>query len=107
MGFGRAVIPTSNTQIEKLQRIENRVWRYLLGIGGYSTVEALRGEMGASMVNSRVMETMLSYARDTMTGKFEEVKKMMLHTISSEKGRGFRTVDSYRKELKMSWDDLK
>ena len=48
--FGRAVIPTSNTQIEKLQRIENRVWRYLLGIGGYSTVEALRGEMGASMV---------------------------------------------------------
>ena len=41
--FGRAVIPTSNTQIEKLQRLENRVWRYLLGIGGYSAVESLRG----------------------------------------------------------------
>jgi len=48
----------SNTQIEKLQRLENRVWRYLLGIGGYSTIESLRGEMGASMVKSRVMETM-------------------------------------------------
>ena len=105
--FGRAVIPTSNTQIEKLQRLENRVWRYLLGIGGYSTVESLRGEMGASMVKSRVMETMLSYAMDTLTGKFQEVKKMMLHTISSEKGRWFKTVDSYREELKISWEDLK
>ena len=104
--FGRAVIPTSNTQIEKLQRLENRVWRYLLGIGGYSTVESLRGEMGASMVKSRVMETMLSYAMDTLTGKFQEVKKMMLHTISSEKGRWFKTINSYREELRISWDDL-
>merc|ERR1711874_512473 len=66
--FGRAVIPTCDSPIEglqrleRLQRLENRVWRYLLGIGGYSTVESLRGEMGASMVRSRVMETMMSYA---------------------------------------------
>ena len=105
--FGRAVIPTCNTLIEGLQRLENRVWRYLLGIGGYSTVESLRGEMGASMVKSRVMETMLSYAMDTLTGKFQEVKKMMLHTISSKKGRWFKAVDSYREELKISWEDLK
>merc|ERR1711874_356717 len=57
--FGRAVVVTSKTAIEKLQRIENKVWRYLLGIGGYSMVEALRGEIGASMVKSRIMETML------------------------------------------------
>ena len=43
--FGRAVVTTSKKQIEKLQRLENKVWRYLLGIGGYSTVEALRGEI--------------------------------------------------------------
>ena len=104
--FGRAVIPTSNTQIEKLQRLENRVWRYLLGIGGYSTIESLRGEMGASMVKSRVMETMLSYAMDTLTGKFQDVKKMMLHTISSEKGRWFKAINGYREELRISWEDL-
>jgi len=43
MLFGRAVITTSKTQIEKFQRRENSVWRYLLGIGGYSAVESLRG----------------------------------------------------------------
>ena len=40
--YGRAVIPTTEKDIKKLQRIENRVWRYLLGIGGYSTIEGLR-----------------------------------------------------------------
>ena len=33
--YARSVVPTSDTNIEKLQRIENKVWRYLLGIGGY------------------------------------------------------------------------
>ena len=36
----RAVITTSKTNIEKLQRIENKVWRCLLGIRGYAMVEA-------------------------------------------------------------------
>ena len=36
--YGRAVIPTSETNIGKLQRIENKVWRHLLDIGGYATV---------------------------------------------------------------------
>ena len=63
--YGRAVIPTTETDIKKLQRIEIRVWRYLLGIGGYSTVEGLRGEMGASSVRSRIMESMLAYIVNT------------------------------------------
>ena len=32
--YGRVVIPTNEADITKLQIIENRVWRYLLGIGG-------------------------------------------------------------------------
>ena len=42
--FGRAVIPTSETNNNNLQRIENKVWRYLMGIRGYSTIETLRGK---------------------------------------------------------------
>ena len=36
--FGRAVVTTSKTSIEKNQRIENKVWRYLLGKGGYPDI---------------------------------------------------------------------
>merc|ERR1711913_180018 len=51
-------------------------------------------------------ETMLSYAMDTLTGNFQEVKKMMLHTISMEKGRWYKTINEYREELGISWDDI-
>merc|ERR1711874_742748 len=68
--------------------------------------ESLRGEMGASMVRSRVMETMLAYAMDTLTGRFQEVKRMMNHTIDKEKGRWYKAINEYRTELKLSWEDL-
>ena len=82
--FGRAVITTSKTSIEKIQRIENKVWRYLLGIGGYSTVETLRGEIGASMVKSRIMETMLLFVVDILASKFNNVKEMMMDSIEKK-----------------------
>merc|ERR1712055_932726 len=75
--FGRTVVTSSKSNIEKLQRLENKVWRYLLGIGGYATVEALRCEIGASMVKSRIMETMLMYVVDTLASDFTNVIEMM------------------------------
>ena len=77
---------TPKATIEKVQRIENKVWRYLLGIGGYSTVESLRGEIGSSMMLTRIMETMLLFVIDTLSSKFEDMKRYMNDTI--ERGRG-------------------
>ena len=105
--FGRAVITTSKTNIEKIQRIENRVWRYLLGIGGYSTVETLRGEIGASMIKSRVMETMLLFLVDTLAGEFTNIKNMMTDSLVRGKGKWYNTIDEYRQELNLSWDQLR
>ena len=104
--FGRAIVPTCASRIEGLQRLENRVWRFLMDIGGYSTVDALRGEMGASLVKSRVMETMLLYVIDTMNSKFNNVKEMMLDTIATEKGHWYTSINAHRKELGISWDAL-
>merc|ERR1711895_71955 len=73
--FGRAVVLTCNTLTEKLQRKENKVWRHTIGIGGYSTVAGLRGEMGASLMKTRVMKTTLQYVREVINGKFEGIKR--------------------------------
>ena len=105
--FGRSVVTTTRTNIEKLQVIENRVWRYLLGIGGYSTVEALRGEIGASMVKSRIMETMVVYMIDTLASQFTNVKLMMEDTILKEKGRWYNAIEEYRIELGLTWEKLR
>merc|ERR1711895_110158 len=104
--FGRAIIPTSEGRIEGLQRLQNKVWRFLLGVGGYSTVEALRGEMGASMVSSRIMETMLLYALDSMQGNFSNIKDMMEDTIKVGKGRWYNSIKKHLDKLKINWDTL-
>ena len=44
--FGKAVVVTAKSTIEKIQAVENRVWKYLLELGGYIKVESLRGEVG-------------------------------------------------------------
>ena len=104
--YVRTVVPTSDTNIEKLQRIENKVWRFLLGIGGYSTVETLREEIGASMVKSRVMETTLAYIIDVMASEFNELKGMMNNAIKREKGKWFNNTNKYRLELGLTWEEL-
>ena len=104
--FGRAIIPTSEANIQGLQRQENRVWRFLMGIGGYSAVDALRGEMGASLVESRIMETVLLYALDTIQGKFENIKSMMNDTMEVGKGRWYSSVSKYLNELNLQWKSL-
>merc|ERR1711888_149248 len=52
--YGRAVVPTSKTLAGNLQRKENMVWRHILGIGGYSAVASLRGEVGSSLMKTRI-----------------------------------------------------
>ena len=104
--FGRAVVTTCKNNIEKIQRIENKVWRYLLGIGGYAAVEALRGEIGASVVKSRIMETRLLYMVDTLASGFTNMKNMMRDTLTKRKGKWYNTLNEYRQELEITWERL-
>ena len=85
--FGKAVVATAKSTIEKIQAVENRVWKYLLGLGGYTTVEALGGEIGGSMMVSRIMETMLLFVLDTLSSNFEQIKKYMNYEIETGKGQ--------------------
>ena len=77
-----------------------------MGIGGYATVEALRGEIGASMVKSRIMETTISYIIDVMKGSFTNIKDMMTDTINRQRGKWYNAVNGYREELGITWNDI-
>ena len=66
--------------------VENSVYRYLLGVGGYATIAALRGEIGASRIETRAMETTLLYIKDMMESKFENIKTYLKHVMENESG---------------------
>ena len=92
--YGRAMVPTPKTLAENLQRKENMVWRHILGIGGYSAVASLRGEVGSSLMRTRIMDSTLQYVRDVMNGKFGNVQRMMEDTIKRKKGNWYLTVNT-------------
>ena len=51
--YGKQVITLPKKTIKKLRSIENRVFRYLIGVAGYVAVVAIRGEVGASRVENQ------------------------------------------------------
>ena len=93
--FGKAVVVAAKSTIATIQGIENRVYKYLMGLGGYTTIAALRGEIGASMMESRIMEIMLMFVRDTLASNFDNVKTYMNHDIETGKGEWIRTANEY------------
>merc|ERR1712121_248193 len=104
--FGRAVVPICNTLAENLQRRENKVWRHVMGMGGYSAVAALRGEMGASLMKTRIMKTTLQFVREVINGKYVNIREMMLDTIKMKVGNWYKIVNSYLIELGIDWEDI-
>ena len=78
----------------------------ILSIGRYSIVEGLRGEIGASSVRSRIMESMLAFIVNTNNSKFVNLKSMMKDAIARKKGKWFRTVNKYREELNLTWKEI-
>ena len=83
------------------------MYRYLLGVGGYTTIAALRGEIGASRMETRAMETALMYVKDMMEGSFEKIKMYLQHDIATEGSEWMRTVNVYRSELNMTWQEFR
>ena len=100
--FAKSVVVATKTTIGKVQTWENKVYKHLIGAAGYVTIAALRGEIGASMMESRIMETMLIYTRDILIGDFENKKKYMNHDIQSERGKGYKTTNEYRMKLSIT-----
>ena len=83
--FLKAVITIAKTTIKKVQAVENSIYRYLLGVGGYTTIAALRGEIGASRMETRAMKTVLMYI-NTLEGSFKKIKSYLEHDIITDGG---------------------
>ena len=93
--YGKQVVVLPIRIIKKLQTIENGVFRYLIGVAGYGQVAALRGEVGASRVKNRIMDTILMFALDTLQESLKKVKDYRNHEKESGKGRRIRTTNSH------------
>lgn len=79
---GTSVIDFTKEEIRKVQSVENSVYRTILGARRYTAEEGIRGEVGASLFETRLMKNRLAYIQSIIKGgRNELVEKIMKNTI--------------------------
>ena len=95
---GGAVVEWNKTELEKLQRIENKVWRHVLGAPNYVAVEALRGEVGSATMEERDIKVKLCYAKHVLKGNNDLLREILHEMMENGKGNPWlRIVNGYMK----------
>ena len=86
--YASPVMNYSRENINNIQVVENGVYRYLMDMTGYATNAALKGEIGASKVITRVIESRLVFIKGLLerNNKFmyeimEDIRKGKTHGI--------------------------
>ena len=79
--YGTAVLDWTDSELEELQKIENQVWRSILNAPVYTPCAVLRGEMGASCMQSRVMKTKLKFINWSMKSRGGLLKEIVREMI--------------------------
>ena len=104
--FAINVIYLTNTEIEKLQRIENSVYRKILGATKNTVRVALRGEIGASAMKTRIVEGKLQYLNSVFNGK-KEITKKILMSMQEQEGKWWKSLEKSLEEIDISIGDVK
>jgi hypothetical protein len=74
--YGVGVIEMVKQDVDRLQVIENRVYRAMLGAPRYTPVCTLRGEVGASAMRARIIKTKMNYVIYIEKGENEMMKEI-------------------------------
>ena len=94
---GSQVIVWNKVELETLQKIENNVWRHILGASGHTPVVCMQGDIGSSSVETRDMKAKLGYIEHLKEGGNLLGKEVMKRIV---------TGDLYKKWIKVTEDYL-
>ena len=97
------VIHLTKTDIDTIQKVENSVYRKMLGAQRYAPVCALRGEIGSSLMETRNLETKLNYYRYAQTGDNALLKNIM-DDMEIKKMSWYLEIEKQMEELQI--DDI-
>ena len=112
---GNSVITWNTTDIDKLQRSENAVWRTILGAPQYSPLVTLQGEVGSSNMMARDMKKKIDYARHLKESNNELLVRLYEDIRSWKRGKWIDTISKYNnllnitegEQMEMTKEDIK
>ena len=96
--FGSSIIIFNQEDIKKLQRIENAVLRKILGAQRFAPIATLRGEVGSSLMESRIMKEKISYLKYAENSDNQMLRRVMVE-LREGQYKWFKQVESYMIEV--------
>ena len=104
--FASSVVNWDKTGIGKLQTNENNVWRNILGCPGYTPISAMRGDIGASTMQIRIMKNKLKYTRYIMSKGNQLLRDIFLNMYNQNRDALIREIRGYMVELDIGSLDM-
>lgn len=97
--YGLGVVTWTRSELEHLQRMENSVWRCILGAPGYTPVTAMRGDIGASAMVTRDMKTKLKYIRYALNSGNQMLRTVMEEMLYMKTDSYVKKIEEYIQEI--------
>ena len=104
--IGVGVISLRKEDINKLQTLENGIYRQILGGRSCTPIAILRGEVGSSMVITRVIQSWLVLAKSILVGENILLKQVLGNIMRTRKGCWFITFTKYLETIGISYNNF-
>ena len=90
----------------RLQTVENGVYRKILGARDYAPLVTLRGEIGASEMESRLKQDRIMLAKSILGGR-NELMKEVLRNVRRDRENGWSIrLSQYLREIGLEYGDI-
>ena len=104
--YGTNIINLTEDNIRELQKIENSVYRCILGAAHYNPNVALRGEIGASLMRKRVINGRISYVKGIQRNRNELLESILWIIQTEQETKWIKTTRKYMKDVNISFNDI-
>ena len=105
--YGSEVINYTKTDIETIQKAENKAYRYIFQAPKHTPVAALRGEVGASSQIARDMKTKLKYVKHLTEEESSLTNTIFEDLYKNPFSKWIKTIKSYQKIFNITINDIK
>lgn len=96
----------SKKEMEKLQRIENSVWRKIMSAPTYTPVCTLQGEIGSSSVLARDIKGKLRMAKYFMSTE-NKILRNVFERVRGSNSKWMKRMDEYLQMMNLQWEDIR
>ena len=104
--YGTGVMTFKAKEISKLQIAENTAYRNILEARRNTPISALRGEIGSSLMETRIMESKLLFTKHILEGSNNLTKQILKESRMKKNNIYNRTLSKYLKKLNIYYEEL-